>query len=384
MRVSIEASNLITPRKTGVGYYTERLLGALFELDPTTTYDMVFLAFPGRAIPDLGVGTHPNVATRRIWWLPGKLYNAFLRLPVGLPIDALSGLKPDLFFFPNFVCWPLLWTKRSVVVVHDVSFLTTPDTMVARHQWYLKRAVPGSIARATRVVTISENSKRQIIEHYGTDPAKIDVVTPALDHTIYRPVAEEAVAATSRRYGITGPYLLFVGTLEPRKNIDGIIRAYLALPAATRDEYQLVLAGGRGWRDAEIYQLIATIPSEQVVLPGYVAEADMAALYTGATLYLYPSHYEGWGMQILEAMACGTPVITANNSSLPEAGGGAAVYVNSRDGRALTSAITDLLGHPAKRAAMTKRGFTHAQKFTWERSAQCLRDSFEAAASDAS
>lgn len=375
MKIAVESSVLIVDQKTGIAYYTQRLLQALTTIDQEDTYELVYLAFPGRKVPDFEV-TAPNVSNRRIWWLPGKLYNLFLRLPVGLPIDLLAGTKPDLFFFPNFVRWPLLWTKKSVVVVHDLSFIESGDTMISRHRRYLSRVVPRSINLASHVVTISESSKKQIVKHYGTEPEKITVATPAIDHDFYRPAAIKDVAAAKKRYKIEGGYLLYLGTLEPRKNIAGILNSYCALPEVIRQKYTLVLAGGKGWLDEEINQLIEDAPDGQIIRTGYVETADIPALYTGATIFLYPSHYEGWGMQVLEAMACGTPVITANNSSLPEVGGDAAAYVDSRKSGELTATITELIKNPGKRSQMSKRGLAHAATFTWRQSAQRLLQAF--------
>jgi len=375
MNIAVESSVLVVDQKTGIAYYTQRLLQALTTIDQEDTYELVYLAFPGRKVPDFEV-TAPNVSNRRIWWLPGKAYNLFLRLPIGLPIDVLGGVKPDLFFFPNFVRWPLLWTKKSVVVVHDLSFIESGDTMISRHRRYLARVVPQSIRQANHVVTISESSKKQIVKHYGTDPEKITVATPAIDHDFYRPAAVEDVAAAKKRHKIEGDYLLYLGTLEPRKNIAGILNSYRALPEAIKQKYTLVLAGGKGWLDEEINQLIEGAPDGQIIRTGYVETTDIPALYTGATIFLYPSHYEGWGMQVLEAMACGTPVITANNSSLPEVGGNAAKYVDSRKSGELTAAITELIKNPSKRSQMGKRGLAHAATFTWEQSAKRLLQAF--------
>jgi glycosyltransferase involved in cell wall biosynthesis len=379
VKIAIESSVLIVNKKTGINYYTQRLLQALTAIDQHNSYELIYLAFPGRKVPDFEL-TAPNVSRRRVWWLPGKLNNLLLRLPVGLPIDLAAGVKPDVFFFPNFVRWPLLWTKKSVLIVHDLSFIESGDTMVARHRRYLSRVVPQSIQRSSRIVTISESSKEQISRHYGTKPAKITVVTPAIDHSLYHPATPRAVTEVKQRYGIAGDYLLYLGTLEPRKNVAGIIRGYQLLPEALKQRYKLVLAGGKGWLDAEINQLIAAAPTGQILRPGYIEAADVPALYSGATIFLYPSHYEGWGMQVLEAMACGTPVITADNSSLPEVGGGAAAYVDSRDVAQLGQTIAEVLDNPKKPAEMRRQGLAHAAGFTWEASAQRLLEVFSSLA----
>jgi glycosyltransferase involved in cell wall biosynthesis len=327
-------------------------------------------------VPDLGV-KGPNVKWKRIWWLPGKVYNLFLRLPIGIPIDTLAGTRPNIFFFPNFVRWPLLWTKNSIVVVHDVSFIESAATMVPIHRLYLKRVVPKSIKKASQVISISESTKNQLITHYGTDPDKITVVYPAIDHEIYRPADDARINTTKQKVGIEGEYILYLGTLEPRKNIIGIVKSYSSLPSHIKDKYKLVLAGGKGWLDEEINQAIESLPKDRVIRTGYVEGEDIAPLYSGAAVYVYPSHYEGWGMQVLEAMACGAPVVTSNNSSLPEAGGDAALYVDSKKASELTLAIERVLTDENLRKEMIKKGFKHAKKFTWEKSAQTLLEVFD-------
>jgi glycosyltransferase involved in cell wall biosynthesis len=250
--------------------------------------------------------------------------------------------------------------------------LDAPEYIVPRHQKYLSRRVPQSVGKATHVIAVSENTKRRLVERYGTDPAKITVIEPALDHQAYQPASSEVVATAKQKYGITKPYLLYLGTMEPRKNIAGIIRAYTMLTAKEQASYQLVLAGGKGWLDTEINQLIDSLPAESVVRTGYVDDGDKPALYTGATLFLYPSHYEGWGMQLLESMACGTPAITARNSSLVEAGGEAAAYIDENTPEALGKLVQAILYDPERQEKMRKAGFKHAKEFTWKRSAKKL------------
>ena len=372
MKVAIESSGLLVPNKTGVEHYTQRLLHALFEIDSQTVYYLSYLAFATRTIPDFDLD-FPNVHQRRIRWLPGKIYNAFLRTPFGLPIDALAGLRPDVFFFPNFVSWPLWFTEKSLIIVHDLSFLEYPEvSKTSHHRWYLTKMVPLSIKRATKVIAISESTKRSITKHYGTPADKITVVPPSVDHTQYQPSSPEAIKQVRAKYGIARDYMLYLGTLEPRKNIVRIVAAYQALPVELRDRYQLVLAGGSGWGSEDIQAAINQVDAKNLVRTGYVADPDIAALYSGATVFIYPSIYEGWGMQVLEAMACGVPVLTANNSSLPEAGGDAAAYVDATDQNDINTRLQNLLEDPKERAAMVKRGLTYAKQFSWEKSGQIL------------
>jgi len=372
MKIAIEAGVFANDRQSGVYYYTQRLLRALVEIDPDDRYNLVYFGHPGGEAERFGLAA-PNLELHPITWLPRKLYSAFLRTPLRLPIDAVAGISPDIFIFPRFVRWPLRGAAKSIVVVYDTSYLDYPEAMETAHfGWYLRRAVPHSLRAATSIVTISEATKRSLMQHYGIAASKITVITPALDHSIYRPTTPEVVATMKRKYGIKRDYLLYVGTIEPRKNIATILAAYHELPAELRGRYQLVLAGGKGWKDAAIAAEVAALDPNDLVQTGFVAEEDLPTLYGGATLFIYPSAYEGWGMPVLEAMACGTPVITADNSSLPEAGGKAAHYVAGGDTGQLTAAMVQLLHDAKTRAAMAKRGLAHAQDFTWEHSATQL------------
>ncbi len=371
MKIGIEASAAFRTQKTGISYYTHNLIRALATEMPDDDLILCYLSFitrkPQRFSPSL-----PNIHYRRISLIPGKIYNAFDHYLVGLPIDLLAGLRADVFIFPNFFRWPLWLCRTSVVVIHDMAFIDTPEHLTDRHRKYLSKRVPQSVRKATHVIAVSENTKQQLIRHYGTDPEKITVVTPAIDQQKYTPSDPKTIEDVKAKYGITGDYLLYLGTIEPRKNITGIIQAYKQLSEKERDAYQLVLAGGKGWLDEKINELIRSLPKGSVIRTGYIDDNDKPALYTGATLFLYPSHYEGWGMQILEAMACGTPVLTAQNSSLSEAGGEAAAYVKTTDPTTISRLVSELLENPKKLASMRELGFIQAKKFTWIASAKRL------------
>jgi glycosyltransferase involved in cell wall biosynthesis len=381
MKVAIEADVLARGAKSGIYYYVQRLFAALLELDTKSLYYFVYFGSSRRAAGSFGLPPE-RVHLRPIAWIPRKFYNALLRIPLAPPIDVLAGLRPDVFIFPAFSRWPLRRTKSSVVFVHDTAFIDYPEVLKTRHfGWYLRRGVPRSIRCADRVVTLSESSKRSIIANYGTSPDKITVIHPGIDHTVYAPRAADRVAAVRQKYGITRDYLLYVGTIEPRKNIGGIVAAYCALPADLRQRYQLVLAGSKGWKDAGIEALAAKVDPSNLVRTGFIDDADIAALYSGARVFVFPSFYEGWGMPVVEAMACGAPVITASNSSLPEAGGTAALYVDAGSSTELRDAIMQVLTNPKQREQMIAAGQTHAKTFSWQQSAQKLQALLEDLAS---
>ncbi len=371
MKIGIEASAVFRSRKTGVGYYSYNLVKALMKQMPNDEFLLCYISFINRR-PEYLNPSPPNAKYKRISLFPGKIYNFLDHYLFALPFDILARARADVFFFPNFFRWPLWLCRKSIVVVHDLGFIETPEYIIPRHRRYLLRRVPQSVRKANHVVAISNSTKRRLVEHYELDPSQISVVEPGVDLKKYRPATKNRINAIKTKYGISGAYLLYLGTIEPRKNISSILRAYKDLPGEIKNKYQLVLAGGKGWLDEEINRLAKEIPTSSLVRTGYVDEGDEAALYSGASIFLYPSNYEGWGMQVLESMACGTPVITANNSSLPEAGGDAAVYLETNSPQSLTAMILELLSSPSRLATMRKRGIDHAKNFTWERSAAKL------------
>lgn len=372
MKIAVEADALTNGNRTGVYHYINNLLAALIDHDGRNQWSFVYFSTATDPPPEL---RHfgPAVETRPIRRFPVLLYRVLLRTPFAPPIDLLARAKPDLMLFPNFVRWPLARTKRSIVVVYDTAYRDHPETLKTKHQQlYLSRAVPRSIKKASAVVAISESTKRDVIRHHGTPAAKIRVVTPAVDHAQFRPAPPDEIERMRSRYAIGGRYVLFFGTIEPRKNLLGLLRAYAALPAPLRSEFQLVLAGGAGWRNEEIDRLISEL-GDQVVKTGYVDDADAAALYSGAAVFVFPSLYEGWGMPPLEAMACGTPVVVSDNSSLPEVVGDAAVMVDAHDATALSNAIERVLTDEPLAQQLRDAGLARAATFTWEASARELQ-----------
>ena len=376
MKIGIESSVLARHQKTGVDYYTQSLIAETIKLMPASHFDLCYLSFFTRK-PALLLDPAPNITEHRISFMPGKFYNIFEHYLIGIPFDLLAGVKEDIFLFPNFARWPLVFAKKSVVIIYDLGFLESPDTIIDRHRRYLSRAVPRSIKKTSRILTISRSSKAQIIKHYGTDPAKIVVVEPAIDHDFYVPAPADKITEVKQRYGISGEYILFLGTIEPRKNLAGLLRAYALLPEEIQARYQLILAGGKGWLSEEIDALAAKIKAGRLIRTGYFDQALKPALYSGASVFVYPSFYEGWGMQIAEAMACGTPVITADNSSLPEAGGEAALYIKAEDTKALADSIEKVLTNSKLAADMVEKGHRHVANFTWAKGAKLVKVTLE-------
>jgi glycosyltransferase involved in cell wall biosynthesis len=262
------------------------------------------------------------------------------------------------------------WAPCPVVTtIHDLAFRRFPGLFPVKHRLLLNWLIPLAARHAAHVITGSEATRRDLCEFYHL-PAEAVTVTPYAADPQFRPQhPARAREAVRRRLGIPGPYVLSVGVLQPRKNLPRLVRAYGRI--AARFPHRLVLVGKEGWANAELRAAAASLPvGKEAIFTGYVADADLPALYAGADLFVYPSLYEGFGLPPLEAMACGTPVLTSNTSSLPEVVGEAGRTVDPTDERALSLALEALLADPAERARLRAAGQARAAEFSWERTAR--------------
>jgi glycosyltransferase involved in cell wall biosynthesis len=371
MRVFVEGTPLFRQR-TGVGQYTKNLFEALFRLDETNRYTIFSFAFLGRGAKRRPIPGSARVGYRFIRYIHLKMFNAIVRKVTSPPIDIMLGSRPDLFIFPNFVRYPLPLGSRAIAVIYDLSFVLHPEYTARRNRQFLTRYVPRTINNSQHIIAISQNAKDEIVKYYGVDPDKISIVSPALDHEFFYPRPMPEIDAVTRKYAITKAYILYAGTLEPRKNIGGILDAYASLPPEVRASYSMVLAGGRGWLDREIQDQLESLRHLDIIATGYVPDEDLPALYSGASVFVYPSFYEGFGMPPLEAMACNTPVIVSDNSSLPEVVGDAGVLVDANDAASLAHHIEKVLGDPALADELRRKGLERAKASTWDKSARRL------------
>ena len=277
----------------------------------------------------------------------------------------------DLLHALAFIA-PLASPCPFVTTVYDLSFLRYPAAFRPFNRWYLANFTGHSVKRARVVITISDSTRQDVINFYHAPPERVQTIYCGVnDH--FRPLPAAEVSAFKTRQGLPGSFVLFLGTLEPRKNIEGLIRAYARWRAREPGAPPLVIAGGRGWYHAKIFELVKQLDLTQTVLfPGYVPEPDKPLWYNAAALFVYPSLFEGFGLPVLEAMACGTPVITSTTSSLPEVTGtaGAACLIEPTDTEALALAMAQVMGDAGQRAAMAEQGLARAAEFRWEKTAR--------------
>lgn len=354
----------------GIGRYTRGLITALAQLDSQHHY---LLLAPTDA-PAAGLQSfqaHSNFSSK-IYPLPERwLTIAWHRFYLPIPLEWLAG-RLDLFHAPNFILPPVRQAK-TLLTVHDLSFIRHPQGAVDSLRRWLNQVVPWSLARADHILADSASTKNDLIELYQIKADRITVVGAGVEAR-FQPLTDPILLDTVRqRYHLppAEKFILGLGTLEPRKNFTGLIAAFSASPV--RETHHLVIAGGKGWLYDDIFAAARTSPvADRIHLIGFVADADLPALYNLADVFAYPSHYEGFGIPVIEAMACGTPVVCANNSCLPEVAGDSALQVTATDTPALAEAIHRLATEPELRQQTIEAGFRQASAFTWPAAAARL------------
>lgn len=357
----------------GIGRYTRGLITTLAQLDHKNHYTL--LITPDAPLDGLQLfETRPNF-DHKTYPLPERwLTIAWHRLYLPVPVEWFAG-PIELFHSPNFILPPTSRAK-TLLTVHDLSFIRHPQGAVDSLRAWLMKVVPRSIARADHILADSHSTKQDLTELFQVDPATVTVVGAGVEAR-FRPVTEQTVLDTVRqRYQLPGKFILSLGTLEPRKNFTGLIEAYQQSPV--RESHHLVIAGGKGWLYDDIFARAAASPvADRIHFTGFVADNDLPALYSLADIFAYPSHYEGFGIPIVEAMACGVPVVCANNSCLPEVAGPAALQITATDTVALAEALHRLATDDPLRRQAIERGFHQARQFSWTAAAERLLAVYE-------
>lgn len=360
----------------GIGRYTRELIQALARSDATTPYRL-FSARPPAVTPV--ANPLPQAANMRHRPAPLDerwLYRLWYRARLPLPVQWVTG-RIDLFHSPDFVLPPVAGRIPTLLTVHDLSFIRYPDVYPEALVRYLNRVVPWSVRRATHIVADSAETQRDLTALWGVPEEKISVLYAGVGAEFQPVTNRRTLTAVREKYGLGDkPYLLSVGTVQPRKNYQMLIRAYAAV--ATNWPHRLAIAGGKGWLyDAILEEIAAQGLQERVLMLGFVDDADLPALYSDAALFLFPSLYEGFGLPVLEAMACGAPCIVSDASCLPEVVGDAGVLLSPHDEAGWARAIHRLLLDAPQRARLVGRGALQAHRFTWTEAARTLRALYE-------
>ncbi len=348
--------------RAGLGRYAASLARALVAQDPGRF--AFFYNQSGDVRPLAGLVGVPT-RTVRAGYKPWRMV-VWLGQLAGLGFDRLLP-DADLYHATEHLLMPMRHVP-TVLTVHDLIFRIFPQHHKRLNYWYLNAAMPLYCRRASAIIAVSQATRSDLVRLYGLDPAKITVVDEAAAPH-FAPATPAQVAAVRARYHLPERYVLHVGTIEPRKNLSRLLEAVHRLRQAGED-VRLVVAGSRGWLYEGFFQRLEELAlSDAVQLAGYVPDADLPAFYSGATLAAVPSLYEGFGLPVLEAMACGTPVVCSAASSLPEVGGDAARYFDPGDTPAMADALLGVWRDEELQGAMRGQGLARAAQFSWQRAA---------------
>lgn len=373
-RLIIEGGSVSEPHVSGVGGTAARLIDGLAESQIIRENFDVNLAVPFNKVEYTLQHRFPNKVKTKKLYLPGKIMNALTKLRLIPPMDIFFGR--GVYLFPNFKNWPLIRSK-SITYIHDVAFLRFPEYIEKKNLTYLTNHIEEFLRRTDIVVTVSEHAKQEISHFFPQFSHKIRVVYNGIDPKVMYPRSTKEYRDVAMKYGLdAGKYFIFISNIEPRKNVEGLLRAYKIFCDLhdQKRETQLLIIGGKGWNNEAAMNEMALLQKEgyRVVRPRtYVPDEDKPALLSGSIGLVHPAHYEGFGLPPLEAMACGKHVVVGNNSSLPEVVGDAGIYVNENDHDELSEAMYNLYKMREKK---NTAGIQRAKQFTWERSAANLAE----------
>ena len=361
VRVLLDATAIPADRR-GVGRHLDNLVPALV----AAGVDLSVVCKPEDGAHFGELSKHdPVVAPAATRSRPARL----LWEQAGLP-RLVARAAPDVLHSPHYT-HPALAKVPLVISLYDATFFTDPEVHTRVKGPFFRTATRLALRRAACCVVPSQSTADQLARVAGADPARLHVAYLGVDAGVFAPPSREAVAALRGKLGLPGgrEYVAFLGTLEPRKNIPALIRGWVAACRGRTDPPALVIAGGSGWDD-QVADAIAAVPAGlTIVRPGYLPQDELAALLGGATVVAYPSLAEGFGLPVLEAMACGAPVLTTRRTSLPEVGGDAVAYTETDD-VAIGAALAELFDDPGRRAALAAAGVRRAAEFTWDACAQ--------------
>lgn len=370
MKIGIDASRLAVTQRTGTENYAfEIIQGLARTLNHSNSPHRLTLYFNQSPSPSvlaslaLPVSAELKVIPFPRLWTHLRLSREMLQHP------------PAALFVPAHVL-PPVHPAHSVVTIHDLGYLYFPQAHTFKARQYLDLSTRFSASQARRVIAISQATRNDMIHHYRINPAKIEVIYHGYDRQRFFPIEDESVRQIAcDRYGIgPGRFLLYVGTLQPRKNLLRLLEAWAGLAGEPEfKDLQLVLAGRPGWLSQPLLDRAAQLQEKfpgRLILPGFLAEADLPLLLSAAYAFVFPSLYEGFGMPVLEALACGCPVVCSNSSSLPEVAGEAALYHHPLDTLALQTQLRRLLTQPDLREELVQKGLTQAAIFSWETAAK--------------
>jgi len=371
MRIGIDIRTLMDAQYSGVSEYTFNLIKEILRLDNHNEYRLFYNSFGDCLnIPEF---KEKNVKLVKYNY-PNKILNYLFFKIFNYPkID--KELEVDIFFMPHINFIGKSSASKSLVTIHDLSFLKYPEFFSWRKNfWHKMVNVKKLIKRFNIVIAVSENTKRDIIELCGVNENRVKVIYPGLNNEFINiEMASDKLAEIKTKYGLSDKYILYLGTIEPRKNVDGIIKAFNQLRVNNLElrDYKLVIAGGKGWKSKNIYEEWEKSEfKNDIKFLGYIDDKEKIYLYKLASVFIYPSFYEGFGFPPLEAMASGVPVIASYAASLPEVAGGAALMVNPYNINDMTRALKEILTDQNLKNKLIEQGLEQVKKFSWKNTAR--------------
>lgn len=370
--VYIDGMPLIDEHMSGIGYTAFSTINALLtNTEACTQYTFHIIITKGKKekLNRWGFVSHQYRVLEIP--LPQKLFNGLFYYNLLPPLDRLLGKGIYLFF--NFKNWPLTKHSRSITYVHDMAFKVFPDSLKPNLLNIMNRNLSKWMKRADKVVVVSKHAASELHRFYP-DVTTVEIIHNGVDHSVYKPYNREEVHKNNLAYRLLRPYFLYVGNIEPRKNMSRLLDAYKQLPTSLAQKFELVIVGGKGWKnDAVLHQIEALNKSGRTVrlINTYVSDRELALLYNGATALLHPALYEGFGLTPLQAMACGTLVVVGNTSSLPEVAGTAGIYCDPENTKDIKTAIEQAAAQ-SENGLLREALMQQAKLFSWNHSAAKL------------
>lgn len=367
MIVYFDATPLFRNRD-GIATYTIGILEELLARQDDNQYIGIAFASDKRVTGLLNEGDRLSFL-----FLPfsRRIYNILFKL-FKLPVNVFLRAKPDIVWYPNFVSFPYLTRVPKLVTVHDLTFRHNPEWVSKRNGRYLNRFVPWSVEKAAAIITISKSIRKEIQNEYSPNK-NIHVIPPSISTTGDPSGFEESLET----FGLNKKYLLYIGTIEPRKNIGCLLDAYQLLPSKTKAAYDLVLVGKSGWKNDDLVKQIEDLKHQGVRWLGFTDDKDMLNILHSAAVFILPSHYEGFGIPILEAMSQGVPVITSNKGATSEIAEGYGMTIDISSPIRLANSIETLLNDSVLREKLVKSGRRRVNDYSWSKSAEMLSNHFE-------
>lgn len=367
-RIRVEISALASTHRSGVAQYTQLLVDALAKSNSVKLYTHHFNFLKRQPEPQTQAPEHNSYSNI---YIPLRAYAKAQSHSIA-PVFDMGLPKVDLTIFTNFANWPTVKSRLVASVIHDLTYVYFPEVVEKNNLPHLRRIVPKSIKKSDFIITVSESVKAELIKEFGIEESRCIVTPIPPDESFFKKASNSQIKDVKKKYGLSleKEYIYFIGNLEPRKNLNTLVRAYQILPDEIKSRYQLVMAGGKGWKteESELAIQSAIASGDDVLHIGFVDQKDSSALLQGASLFVMPSLYEGFGMPILEAMASGCNVVASDIPVLREVGSIYATYADPHDPRSFASAIKESLDKKIKRSLLEK----NVRRYSWKKNVETI------------